>query len=41
MKTRAWILTLLSAVALVAFAAPLADAKKGNKHAKKAASTSR
>jgi glycerophosphoryl diester phosphodiesterase len=35
MKTRAWILTLLSAVALVAFAAPLADAKEGNKHAKK------
>jgi len=35
MKTRAWILTLLSAVALVALAAPLADAKKGNKHAKK------
>jgi glycerophosphoryl diester phosphodiesterase len=31
MKTRAWILTLLSAVALVAFAAPLADAKKGGK----------
>ena len=35
MKTRAWILTLLSAVALVAFTAPLADAKKGNKHTKK------
>ena len=35
MKTRAWILTLLSAVALVALVAPLADAKKGNKHAKK------
>jgi glycerophosphoryl diester phosphodiesterase len=32
MKTRAWILTLLSAVALVAFAAPIADAKKGHKH---------
>jgi glycerophosphoryl diester phosphodiesterase len=34
MKTRAWILMLLSAVALVAFAAPVADAKKGHKHAK-------
>jgi len=31
MKTRAWILMLLSAVALVAFAAPLAEAKKGHK----------
>ena len=35
MKTRVWILMLLSAVALVAFAAPLAEAKKGHKHAKK------
>jgi glycerophosphoryl diester phosphodiesterase len=32
MKTRAWILTLLSIVALVALVAPLADAKKKKPH---------